>query len=334
MNELALSGPNLKEFPDSVRNQLRELFKHRRAVNTLKTYQATWKKWQVWTSSQGIKPFPVSPQNLVQYLVLLNSEGASKSTISMFMTVQRTAHKGRIDDPTEHIMVQETLKAIKRKDKRPPKKAKTLGLSEMILCCEAVRIRNKDLIETSSEKRCLRDRALLSIGWSGALRASELIALIWEDVNFVTQGVEILIRTSKTDQESTGSMIALPYFKTELASMCPVRSLLEHACIDKNPLSPIFRRVHYDGELGNALSRRAVSRIIERAASLADLPGTYSAHSLRRGLPTWAASQGANDREIMRHGRWRSRAVMDGYVEAGTLWTNNVLARLAGESND
>jgi integrase len=328
MNETALEKLYTSEFPESVRDQLRELLKHRRALNTLQTYDATWRKWQSWARSEGLRAFPVSPQDLTRYLVVLNAEGATKSTVAMFMTVQRLAHKGRLDDPTGHLVVQETLKAIKRKDKRPKKQAKILSLNELELCCDAVRIRNEPLNETSSAKRCLRDRALLSLGWSGALRASEIVALDWEDITQVSHGLEIQIRTSKTDQESTGHMIALPWFKNELKSICPVRLLIEHSSERTEGPGAIFKRIHYDGSTGPRLSRRAVSRIVERAAGLAELPGHYSAHSLRRGFATWAAGQGATDRDIMRHGRWRSRAVMDGYVEAGTLWTDNALVRL------
>jgi len=48
---------------------------------------------------------------------------------------------------------------------------------------------------------------------------------------------------------------------------------------------------------------------------------------MRSGIATEAYAQGTLDL-AMRHGRWRSAAVMRGYVEEGDLWTDNAAARL------
>jgi integrase len=55
-----------------------------------------------------------------------------------------------------------------------------------------------------------RDRALLLIGFAGALRHSELVALDVSDVDRVEGGIIITLRRSKGDQESGGQSIAIP----------------------------------------------------------------------------------------------------------------------------
>jgi integrase len=58
--------------------------------------------------------------------------------------------------------------------------------------------------------RDLRDRAILLIGFAGAFRRSELVALNVEDLEWTAEGVLITIRRSKTDQEGLGRKVAIP----------------------------------------------------------------------------------------------------------------------------
>src|SRR6266567_78780 len=45
----------------------------------------------------------------------------------------------------------------------------------------------------------IRDRALLLVGFAGAFRRSELVALDLQDLEFSSEGLKVLIRRSKTD---------------------------------------------------------------------------------------------------------------------------------------
>ena len=55
-----------------------------------------------------------------------------------------------------------------------------------------------------------RDRALLSLGFAGAFRRSELAALEVADLVEVDDGFRVLIRRSKGDQEGQGAESAIP----------------------------------------------------------------------------------------------------------------------------
>src|SRR3546814_4699992 len=63
--------------------------------------------------------------------------------------------------------------------------------------------------------RAVRDRAVLALGMAAALRRSEIVALTLEDIELVPQGMKILIRGSKTDQERAGVVIAIPEGRSE-----------------------------------------------------------------------------------------------------------------------
>jgi integrase len=56
----------------------------------------------------------------------------------------------------------------------------------------------------------LRDRALLALGFAGAFRRSELVALQGADLEATAGGIRVMIRRSKTDQEGEGQEIAIP----------------------------------------------------------------------------------------------------------------------------
>jgi integrase len=55
-----------------------------------------------------------------------------------------------------------------------------------------------------------RDRALLALGFAGAFRRSELCALEVADLVEVADGLRVVIRKSKTDQEGQGQEVAIP----------------------------------------------------------------------------------------------------------------------------
>jgi integrase len=58
-----------------------------------------------------------------------------------------------------------------------------------------------------TDLRSLRDRALLLLGFAGALRRSELVALDVADLEETAEGLLVHIRRSKTDQEGAGDFV-------------------------------------------------------------------------------------------------------------------------------
>ena len=66
-----------------------------------------------------------------------------------------------------------------------------------------------------------RDTALLLMGYSGAFRRSELVDLECRDVRRDRlDGAHVRLRHSKTDQDGTGTVKALPF--TDRHESCPV----------------------------------------------------------------------------------------------------------------
>ncbi len=177
--------------------------------------------------------------------------------------------------------------------------------------------------------RGLRDRALLTMGWFGAFRRSELVALEVADVKKEREGLVVILRRSKRDQEGRGAEKGIPYASNP--ALCPVRALaawLEAARIESGPL---FRGVDQLGRLATeALSDRSVARIVQRAAEAAGLdPATVAGHSLRAGVATTAAKKGKSLDAIMRQTLHKSEQVARGYIRHAKLFDDNAAVGLA-----
>lgn len=173
----------------------------------------------------------------------------------------------------------------------------------------------------------VRDRALLLLGFAGALRRSELVALDVADITEDDNGLRVRLRRSKTDQEGEAMTIGLPYGSRP--ATCPVRAWRAWRDLTSLPDGPAFRAVTRHGGISSTrLGDRAVARMIRRRALAAGLDGDFAGHSLRAGFATEGYAQGTPELAVMRHGRWRSARVMRGYVEEGGLWNDNAAARL------
>lgn len=175
----------------------------------------------------------------------------------------------------------------------------------------------------------LRDRALLLIGFAGAFRRSELVALDIGDLQFTLAGVVITVRRSKTDQEGRGTSKGIPMGL--FVATCPVRAL--RAWIEAAELvsGALFRPIDRHGNIkAQRLTAHAVARIVKRAAGAARLEVEhFSGHSLRVGLATAAAAVGAGDRSIQKQTGHKSRAMLDHYIRSAELF-KEIAARVVG----
>ncbi len=168
-----------------------------------------------------------------------------------------------------------------------------------------------------------RDRALLLLGFAAALRRSELVGLRFGDVRFEEEGLVLTLRRSKTNQEGRLETIAVAYGSE--STTCPVRAVrgwLAAAGIDGGPL---FCGLTPQGGLRpTALVDRMVAHVVKRRCKAVGIdPSAVAGHSLRRGFATAAARAKKPDRMIKRHGRWKSTAMLERYIEDGTRWDDN-----------
>jgi len=139
-----------------------------------------------------------------------------------------------------------------------------------------------------------RDRALILIGFAAAIRRSELVAIMMEDIEFNRDGLTITMQNSKTDQEGQVNKKSIPYGSH--SDTCPVRSLHDWLQAAKITSGPLFRRVNRHEQVGErALSDQSVALIVKKLVKTAGLDEKkYSGDSLRFGSITTAANRGVN----------------------------------------
>ena len=81
---------------------------------------------------------------------------------------------------------------------------------------------------------------------------------------------------------------------------------------------------HSIAAIGRSLTDRSVDLVVRQACGAAGLKGRFSAHSLRAGLATQAAEDGAPERVIMMQGGWTSIPTVRRYIRHGSLFRENV----------
>ena len=160
----------------------------------------------------------------------------------------------------------------------------------------------------------LRDRSIILIGFSGGFRRNEIVALDYEDLDFVHEGLKITIKRSKTDQYGEGSIKALPYFEESV--YCPVVILKRWLNISKITKGPLFRRFTKGSKLTSyRLTDQTVALLIKDYLNIAGIDSkNYSGHSLRSGFATSAAESGAEERSIMAMTGHKSTEMVRRYI--------------------
>jgi integrase len=215
---------------------------------------------------------------------------------------------------TRHPAIRETLRGIARTHGQPARRSAALTTAEI-----------RRLVETCGvDLAGVRDRALLLIGFAGALRRSELVGLDLEHVTWTRQGMRLLIVRSKTDKAGEGAEIGIP--RGQSPETCPVAALKAWLRASGIANGPLFRKVTRWGTVAPArLHPDAVRQILRRRAAQAGVKGTLfepvTPHGMRAGFITTAYKNGVPDEEIMGHTRHRSLTTMRSYVRRAKLGT-------------
>lgn len=165
----------------------------------------------------------------------------------------------------------------------------------------------------------------MQLGFFGAFRRSELIAIKWEDVTFSKEGIEIVIPRSKTDQSGEGQVCAIPNGNDAVCAVHALKQWQEYSGLTEGF---IFRGISKsENILTHAIKTNQVNLIIKQIARDCNLENAddYSTHSLRRGFATEAAKHNAPFQSIIRQGRWKHEGTVLGYIEEGKRFDDNAI---------
>jgi integrase len=151
------------------------------------------------------------------------------------------------------------------------------------------------MVNRQKPLKTARDRALLLIGFAGALRRSELAAIQCEDITHFEGGREVRLPRSKTDQEGVGRIVGIPHAKD--SERCPVAALDQWLTLSGIYRGPVFRRVSRHGNVvgGKGLTPQPVALVVKRSVKRVHgvaATKAVSGYSLRAGYCTEAAPVG------------------------------------------
>ena len=275
------------------------------AASTKRAYTASREAFTAFCAQRQVCALPASPVVVVAYLLLLAEARKSISTLERALAAIAADHRlAGQPDPTHEAHVRVVMKGIRKKlgvaaQKKAPVRLAVLEAMISTLAGDGLSSR--------------RDRALLLVGYAGAFRRSELVALDVADVQLGLM-LTIRIRKSKTDQEQKGASKFIPPIEGPLCPLEALRAWLSAAGIRSGPLfRPIDRYGHVrDGRLTD----KTVARVVKGAAARAGFEASqFAGHSLRSGFITEAASAGEQSRDIMAQSGHQSEAVMRGYIQ-------------------
>jgi site-specific recombinase XerD len=307
-------------LPATLRPEIEEAASYAGAEKseaTKRAYRSDFALFRSWCETKPISALPAAPEAVAAFLAVEANRGAKVATISRRLAAIRYAHKlAGHEPPTNSEAVKATLRGIRRSAGSAPVR-KAPATADKILAMMA---------KAGTDLKGLRDRALLLLGFAGAFRRSELVALNIADLEFCTGGLRVSIRKSKTDQEGLGATIAI----APGSIACPieaVRAWIEAASISEGPL---FRPVTRAGKIPpRRLSARAVAEIVKAYARRTGLKvANFSGHSLRSGFLTSAAAQGASIFKMMDVSRHKSVETLRDYVRDAEMFRNHAGAGL------
>ena len=282
-----------------------------KANNTVRAYKSDFNDFGLFCAQNGFKSLPSEPKIISLYLTHLSTKEVKMSTLKRRLVSIGVIHKlkGHYLD-TKHPSIIENIMGIKRRKGSFQKGKKPLLINDLKILINAIDQSNE------KDKRKIRDKALILIGFSGGFRRSELVDIEYEDLEFVSEGVKIFVKRSKTDQSGEGMTKAIPYFDNE--KFCPVIALKNWIEIFDLKKSRIFN-----------ISDKSVALIIKKYANYAGLDShRYAGHSLRSGFATSTAESGAEERNIMAMTGHKSTEMVRRYIKEANLFKNNALNRI------
>ena len=294
-----------------------------KAINTVRAYKSDFKDFGLFCAQNGFKSLPSEPKIVSLYLTHLSTKEVKMSTLKRRLVSIGVIHKlkGHYLD-TKHPIIIENIMGIKRRKGSIQKGKKPLLINNLKIIINVIDEYNKEDIKK------FRDRSIILMGFSGGFRRNEIVSLDHDDLDFVSEGLKINLKRSKTDQFGEGSVKGLPYFDN--AQYCPVLSLKNWIQVSNISSGALFRRFSKGSKLSeNRLTDQTVALLIKKYLNLAGIDNkNYSGHSLRSGFATSAAESGAEERSIMAMTGHKSTEMVRRYIKEANLFKNNALNKI------
>ena len=315
-NQHVISAINCTKSPPPVQSialseEVNQFLHAALSNNTRRSYQSDLVHFIAWG---GVIP---ATNNMLSEYLAAHANSLSTATLARRLVSISRAHTSQaLESPAKSDLVKATFRGIRRIVGSVQRQVSPVLKSNLL-----------EMVAELRGKKGTRDRALLLIGFAGALRRSELVGIQYTDIEFVEHGLLIHLRRSKVDQEGKGRKIAIPHAR---GAVCAVQALKEWLAISNITEGALFRPITRHGHIYNAvLSAQAVAVIVKERASAIDLDASkFSGHSLRAGLVTSAAQAGVSSWKIKQQTGHKSDAMLNRYIRDSQIFIDNAAGAL------
>jgi site-specific recombinase XerD len=279
------------------------------AENTRLAYSADLRSYEGYCTRHQLTPWPAGLEVLAGYVAHLADAGRKLATINRHLAAIEKNHQllglpSAITVPALDVLRRGVAREIGKKQKQAP----AFSVPHLKRCIDGL-----DLTRPEG----LRARALLLLGFAGAFRRSELVALNLEDLHLVHEAAdEVLVITlpkSKTNQ--TGDTEQKAIFYANSPAYCPVRAYLAWlAVLGGRTEGPLFVSLlrGRPGEPGRPSGKRLADRRVNLLVK-EHLGAKFSAHSLRVSFITTARLAGQSNEFIKNQTGQKTDAMISRY---------------------
>jgi len=286
-------------------------------------YSSDWRQFEQWAESHGVSIAPATESTVVAYVVYLSKIGMKPSSIQRKITAINQVHVSNGYKRPRGHKLRNACQGIRRLKGTARRRARPITWP----------ILRRLLNYIPDNPIGVRDRALFLLGFAGAFRRSELVAVNIEDIEFVDEGMIVSQTHSKTNQAGELRKIAIPF--VDEPDMCPVKATVRLIGQNKQITGPLFYGLGSGGRrtpevlFRKRLNPATVSAIIKRYVDKAGYtPTEFSGHSLRAGFATAATQAGLSSAVIMARTGHKSFSVFQNYVRDGRLFKGHPLTSI------
>ena len=294
--------------------------------NTRIAYDKGWSCFQDYCVQTGVNPMAATPDHVADFFIDMgsrantaNGKKLSVGTLYLYRSaINRQYVEAHKSSPTKHLKVNAVLKGLARMRGTAPRQV--LALREHHILCM--------LEQCGNSLIGLRNAAIIALGFSAALRRSEICALRIDDIQIIPPGhgddnrkMLVHIRKSKTDQSGKGQRIAVP----DGQRIKPIKRLEDWLQSSGITRGFVFQSMARGGNLrGRPLHSVDIPRLLKHYAETIGLnPDEVSGHSLRAGFVTSAAVHHARLDKIMEITRHTNPEMVMRYIRDVGLFDNH-----------
>ena len=276
------------------------------APASIRAYKADFNELIHFCDEEEEDALPTHPQTIANFIVKKSNGKRSSASIRRAVAGIATIHKlNRYSDPTKDPDVVLEMRRMHRKLGRSCSQAGSINADTL----------DKLLLATDDSIRGIRDRALLLVAYDTLCRRSELVSLQVKDVKInIKNGIEtssILLRKSKTDQDSTGKWLHLSQ-RAHLALVDWMKELPEG---QEMLYCGLNRALDISPQIGAGQINRIYKKIARKAGLDESAIEGISGHSMRVGAAQDLLNSGASMPIIMQRGRWSKTDTVMRYLE-------------------